>query len=210
MNIMSKVGLANVISLWKSMGKIHTRSYAQIPAHVYTSRWTDKIVQPMDIQQKSISLKDILGKDTDLSNSVLTPDAKAFVGRFTEDWDPYSFKQLGQTKNLPVVSTMLATSARRCLGRIAANDDLEGLYQQMAADLLACTGFYADELYITQKIKGDDDANKLTFSMEYEGENVQVVSIPDIIIWKQGENNIPIAKGTLGCEIKRKGTSCLS
>lgn len=43
---------------------------------------------------------------------------------------------------------MLATSARRCLGRIAANDDLEGLYQQMAADLLACTGFYADELYI--------------------------------------------------------------
>ena len=51
------------------MGKIHTRSYAQIPAHVYTSRWTDKIVQPMDIQQKSISLKDILGKDTDLSNS---------------------------------------------------------------------------------------------------------------------------------------------
>lgn len=52
-----------------------------------------------------------------------------------------------------------------------------------------------------QKIKGDDDANKLTFSMEYEGENVQVVSIPDIIIWKQGENNIPIAKGTLGCEV---------
>lgn len=37
--------------------------------------------------------------------------------------------------------------------------------------------------------------------MEYKGENVQVVSIPDIIIWKQGENNIPIAKGTLGCEI---------
>jgi len=33
-----------------------------------------------------------------------------------------------------------------------------------------------------------------------------VRSIPDIIIWKQSENNIPIAKGTLGCEVKRKST----
>jgi hypothetical protein len=104
------------MALWKSMGKIHsnTCSYAQIPAYVYTSRWTDKIVQPMDIQQKSISLKDFLGKDLDMSDSgkfilcilyknnyfllVLIPDAKAFMDRFTEDWDPYLFRQLSKTK----------------------------------------------------------------------------------------------------------------
>lgn len=99
--------------------------------------------------------------------SVLTADAKEFISRFTEDWDVYSFKQLSQTKyvqshllltvlpdhlssrSLPVSPTRLATSARRCLGRIAANDDLEGLYQTMSADLLACTGFFADDLYFT-------------------------------------------------------------
>ncbi len=52
------------MALWKSMGKIHSPTI-----HAYTSRWTDKIVQSMDIQQKSIHLKDILSKDVDMSDS---------------------------------------------------------------------------------------------------------------------------------------------
>lgn len=37
--------------------------------------------------------------------------------------------------------------------------------------------------------------------MEHEGESVEVVSIPDIIIWQLSEDNIPIAKGIVGCEV---------